>query len=112
MSNDDDRQDETLQNDDRQDDDVRDDVRHLHDHLVALQGLPVERSASRWIGEAESVVGDLVDGDVDRAVLRKRLSHVEELLANVDGTEDQTADEHVADAKRITTDLLDRLDEE
>ncbi|PSP96696.1 hypothetical protein BRC94_11740 [Halobacteriales archaeon QS_5_70_17] len=30
----------------------------LHDHLRATAERPVERSASRWLGEAEAVAGD------------------------------------------------------
>jgi hypothetical protein len=85
------------------------DVRRVHDHLLATQERPVERTASRWIGEAESVAGDLTRGDPDPAVLRERLSHVRDLLAEVDGTGDATADEHVAEARRLTADLLERL---
>jgi hypothetical protein len=91
------------------DDALQEDVRRLHEHLAATQERPVERMASRWIGEAEAVVADLVDADVDPGVLRTRLSHVEELLDNVDDTGDATAADHVATAERITTDLLDRL---
>lgn len=94
------------------DDDVRASVAELHEHLAATRELPVERGASRWIGEAEAVAGDLVGADASREVLRDRLGHVRDLLANVDGTDDATADEHVAAARRITRDLLDRLEEE
>lgn len=94
------------------DSEFRDDVRRLHDHLAASQERPVERTASRWIGEAEAVAADLVGGGVERDVLRKRLTHVEELLGHVDGTDDSAADDHVAEAKRIAADLLDRLDAE
>lgn len=88
---------------------LREDVRRLHEHLAAVQERPVERTASRWIGEAEAVAADLVDADVDREVLRTRLSHVEELLDNVDDAGDATAADHVEEAERIAADLLDRL---
>ncbi|MFW5919154.1 MAG: hypothetical protein ACOC0F_00885 [archaeon] len=87
-------------------------VRRLHDHLAASQERPVERTASRWIGEAEAVAADLVGGSVERDVLRERLSHVEELLGHVDDTDDSAANDHVAEAERITASLLDRLDAE
>lgn len=92
-------------------DDVQASVADLHEHLAATRELPVEREASRWIGEAEAVAGDLVGADASRDVLRERLGHVRELLANVDGTDDAAADEHVAAARRTTGDLLDRLDD-
>lgn len=92
--------------------DRRSRVAQIHDHLTATQELPVDRTASRWIGEAEAVTADLVGADVSEDVLCERLGHVRELLANVEETEHLAADEHVADARQITADLLDRLDDE
>lgn len=92
------------------DDESREYVRRLHDHLRAVQERPVERTASRWIGEAESVVADIVGEDLDPHVYRKRLSHVEELLAHVDELDDAAASDHLAEAKRVTVGLLERLD--
>jgi hypothetical protein len=89
---------------------LADGVERVHDHLAATQERPVERTASRWIGEAEAVAADLVHGDVTRAVVRKRLGHVQELLANVSTTADETADEHVVEAKRLVDELLDELE--
>jgi hypothetical protein len=92
------------------DQELADGVERVHDHLAATRERPVERVASRWIGEAEAVVADLVDGDVTRAVVRTRLGHVQELLANVSTTADETADEHVLEAKRLVDELLDELE--
>ena len=85
-------------------------VAELHEHLVATQERPVEREASRWIGEAEAVAADLAGEDVDPDVVRERIGHVRELLGHVDGTGDPTADEHVAAARDLADDLLERLD--
>lgn len=92
-------------------DDRRDRVERLHGHLEATLELPVERGASRWIGEAEAIAADLVAREADPDVRRERLSHVRELLANVDGTEHPAADEHVAAAEGIVADLLEDVDD-
>lgn len=82
-------------------------VAALHDRLAATRELPVERSAARWIGEAEAVAGDLVGESVPAPVRRERIGHVRDLLANVESTGHSAADEHVAAAARIAASLLD-----
>jgi len=76
-------------------------LRDLYDHLSATAERPVERSASRWLGEAEAIAGDVAHGDMAPEVQRERLEKVEHLLANVDATGDEAADEHVAAAEAI-----------
>lgn len=93
------------------DDDLETQIRKLHEHLTATQELPVERTASRWIGEAEAVTADIVDADVSPAVIRERIGHVQQLLANVDETDQSAADNHVDQAKRLVADILERLDD-
>jgi hypothetical protein len=83
-------------------------VRQLSEHLAATGERPVERTASRWIGEADAIAGDLVGSDastLDPTVIHRRVSHVAELLSNVDDTGDSTANEHV-DAARDLADLI------
>jgi hypothetical protein len=87
-------------------------VARLHDHLAATAERPVETDASRWLGEAEAVVADLVDDDVPESVLCDRLGHVRSLLSNVEKTEDPVANREVAAAKRLTADLLATLEAE
>lgn len=82
-------------------------VEQLHEELAATQELPVERTASRWIGEAEAVVGDLVGAESDRELVDKRVSHVVDLLANVDETGDETADQHLAEAKKLAAEVVE-----
>ena len=84
----------------------------LHDHLAATAERPVERDASRWLGEAEAVAGDAARADFDDDTLRERLGEVEHLLSNVESTGDEAADEHVAAAKGLVAELLAELDEE
>lgn len=82
-------------------------VRELYDHLEATESLPVDRTASRWIGEAQAVVGDL-RGDVDEAVVRSRVEHVISLLENVDGTDNPAADEHITAARTLAREIANR----
>lgn len=82
-------------------------VERLHDHLAATRARPVERDASRWIAEAEAVAADVAGDEVSERVLARRLGHVRDLLANVDGTEDPEADAHLRAARRLVDALLD-----
>ena len=82
-------------------------LQDLYDHLAATGERPVERTASRWLGEAEAIAGDVTDGDLPPEVQRERLEKVEHLLANVAGTGDEAADEHVAAAEAMLNELLD-----
>ena len=86
-------------------------VRDVHDHLAATAERPVERSASRWIGEAEAVAGDLVGPEIDPDVARDRLGHVDSLLSNVETTGDTEADEHVTAAAELVESVLAELAE-
>jgi hypothetical protein len=83
----------------------REAVDTVHDHLAATAERPVERTASRWLGEAEAVAADARAID-DEGVARERLAEVADLLANVEGTGDETADEHVRAARRLLDDLV------
>ena len=94
------------------DDDPGSRVEALHGHLAATRELPVERTANRWIGEADAVVSDLVGAETSPAVLHERIGHVRDLLGNVDGTGRAAADEHVEQAKLIAAELLERLGDE
>nr|WP_148416269.1 hypothetical protein [Haloferax sp. KTX1] len=85
-------------------------VTTLHDRLAATATRPVREDASRWLGEAEAVAGDLAVGPLpDDEVVRTRLGHVERLLSNVGETEDEAADEHVASARAALADALAAL---
>ena len=91
-----------------EDDERRAAVVELHDHLAATAERPIERTASRWIGEAEAIAADLVDAPNDPALVRERAGHIASLLAEAENIEDEVAAEHVAAAAR----LADRLVEE
>ena len=75
-------------------------TRTLQETLAATSERPVERTASRWLGEAEAVVADARQIEAPE-VARERVAEVAELLANVDGTGDGTTDEHVRAARSL-----------
>jgi hypothetical protein len=81
------------------------DADHLHDHLAATAELPVERAASRLLGEAEAVAEDLRDADPE--VQAERAAVVVELLAKIDETGHPEADEHVERARELAAKLAD-----
>lgn len=80
-------------------------LRELHDHLAATGELPVETEASRWLGEAEAVAADVVDGEAPPAAVETRIRQVRDLLSNVDETGSAAADEHVAAALSLSEEL-------
>jgi len=94
---------------DSTDDDLGELVADLHAALEATAELPVEQSASRWLGEAEAVAEDAVGPDVTDAVVAKRVEQVRMLLSNVDGTGSEAADERVAAARVLAETIDSRL---
>lgn len=94
---------------DSDDSDPPDLVADLHAHLEATAELPVEESASRWLGEAEAVAEDAVGSDVPPEVVEKRVEQVRMLLSNVEGTGSESADEHVAQARQLVEEIGNRL---
>ncbi len=80
-------------------------VVELHEHLAATAERPVERTASRWLGEAEAIAADLVDAPEDPKLHRERGEKIASLLAEVEGTDDPVANEHVAAAKQLANRL-------
>ncbi|GGK53440.1 MULTISPECIES: hypothetical protein [Haloarcula] len=79
----------------------------LHRHLAETGERPVERTASRWLGEAEAVAADIADGELPEDVLAERLTTIDHILSHVDSTDDAIADNHVEAAREIVDDLLD-----
>ena len=77
----------------------------LHTELAATEERPVERTATRWLGEAEAIAEDVAYGGMADEVRRERLEEVGHLLDNVDGTGDAAADDHVERARAILADL-------
>jgi hypothetical protein len=79
----------------------------LHSHLEATGECPVAQRESRWLGEAEAIAADLRYGsDLEPATIRERASKIERLLAEVEETGSEDADDHVAAARRC----LNRID--
>lgn len=82
------------------------DLTSLAERLQATAERPVDRTANRWLGEAQAITEDLARADVDEETVQQRLTKVKGLLAEVDETGDQQADEHVEAAKAMVDELL------
>nr|WP_218644841.1 hypothetical protein [Natronomonas gomsonensis] len=80
----------------------------MYEHLAATAELPVDRSASRLLGEAEAVADDL--RDCEPAVQRQRAAVVVELLEKIEETGHSEADEHLECARTLASDLADDSD--
>ncbi|MEM4781448.1 MAG: hypothetical protein QXG03_07820 [Halalkalicoccus sp.] len=76
----------------------------LYRELEATEELPVDRTASRWIGEAQAVA-DAIRGDVPEEVRREGAGDVVRLLSEVEGTGDGRADERVREARKLAETL-------
>jgi len=96
--------------DDASDEPLADRVARLHETLAATEERPVERTAGRWIGEAQAVARDAVELTDDQGtrepVIRIRVGHVLDMLENVERTGDATADEHVATAHALAESIV------
>lgn len=90
------------------DSDIHTLVDDLHAHLKATEDLDIDTKANRWIGEAEAVAADIVGNDVPEQVIGKRVAQIEELLRNIDGTENEEANEHIDIALEIAESIEER----
>lgn len=79
-------------------------VDELHAHLAATAELPVDRAASRWLGEAQAVAADARDAPED--AVDRRVEQARELLSHVGTTGSSEADEHVEDARALIERIL------
>ncbi|WP_458206645.1 hypothetical protein [Haladaptatus sp. NG-SE-30] len=68
----------------------------------------METRANQWLGEAQAVVADAKRAP--ESVVKKRVLQADDLLSNVDGTGDSEADEHVEQARTLTSEILAELD--
>lgn len=80
-------------------------LERLADHLEATAERPVERRASRLLGEAEAVATDLAADPPEEPVVATRIGHVADLLGEIEATGDPAADDHLA-AARETVDAI------
>jgi hypothetical protein len=80
----------------------------LHSHLEATEELPVDRTAGRWIGEAQAVAKDCMDETMTEEVRRERATEIAELLSHVESMENSDVGHHVERARE----LADRLSRE
>ncbi|APW98662.1 hypothetical protein CHINAEXTREME_13125 [Halobiforma lacisalsi AJ5] len=91
------------------DSNAADPVVELARHLEATGELPLERSASRVLGEAEAVASDAAAGDLDAETVRERVRTVRDLLGelDLDGIEHDEARAHVEAALERCADVLE-----
>jgi len=91
--------------------DISELVDELYDELRATEELPVDRTAGRWIGEAQAVAADVAEGDPPESVVHERVGHVRRLLSEVDDAGDAAATERVERASELAEEILDRVEE-
>jgi hypothetical protein len=77
--------------------------------LDATAERPMRPDVTHWVAEADAVASDVAEADLPPEVVHERIGHVRDLLANVEETGDETADEHVAAAKRLADEVIERL---
>jgi hypothetical protein len=82
-------------------------LRELNDRLEATEELPVRPDASVWLGEAAAVAADLVDADLPRSVVVERVGRIAALLAEIETTGNDRADDHVRASERIAARIVD-----
>ncbi|NUB92265.1 hypothetical protein HT576_14705 [Haloterrigena sp. SYSU A121-1] len=82
-------------------------ARQLHRHLEATAELPIDRTANRWLGEAEAVAADVATSDLDTETILERVEKVQHLLAEVAETGHEGADDHLEAAKTVCTRILE-----
>jgi len=76
-------------------------------HLAATAERPIPPATNRWLGEAEAVAQDAASDDIDPATRRRRVQQVAALLAEADATGDETADEHITNARACCQVILE-----
>jgi hypothetical protein len=82
-------------------------VSSLHDHLEATEQHPLETEANRLLGEAQAIAEDLTEADLNEERIEERVEQILDLLDSVDSTGDDTADEHVAAARRAAKRIVE-----
>ena len=86
---------------------LEDRTRQLHRHLAATAERPIDRTANRWLGEAEAVAADVATSDLDRETVRERIEEVRRLLSEVDDTGHDEADDHIEAAEALCEAILE-----
>ncbi|MDQ2052496.1 hypothetical protein RBH26_18700 [Natronolimnohabitans sp. A-GB9] len=88
-------------------DDHPDRTQQLHHHLEATGELPIDREANRWLGEAEAIAADVATSDLDRETVHERVTKIQKLLSEVDGTGSEDGDEHLEAARASCEAILE-----
>ena len=90
--------------------DESDPVAAVHEHLAATEERPVEREAGWRLGEAQALAAEIAAGADEETVVR-RAGEIRTLLAEIDGTGDAEADDHVAAARELADRIAGRPDD-
>lgn len=84
-----------------------DELQALYDHLRATEQLPIDRTANRWLGEAQAIAEDLAESDLDDDTVVHRVEKVLGLLEEIDATGDEEGDERVTAARTVAERILE-----
>ncbi|ELY49927.1 hypothetical protein [Natronorubrum bangense] len=82
-------------------------TRRLHRQLEATAELPIDREANRWLGEAEAIASDVATSDLEAATVHERVEKINHLLAAVDETGHDEADDHLEAATQVAAAILE-----
>ncbi|WP_084802590.1 hypothetical protein [Halorientalis sp. IM1011] len=83
----------------------------LHAHLAATEGLPIDPTANRWLGEAQAAAADVADGTAPDPVVTKRASQVVRLLESAGDLDNAEAAGRVDAALAVARELVARGDD-
>ena len=86
---------------------LADRTQRLHQHLEATAELPIDREANRWLGEAEAIASDVATSDLEAATVHERVEKINHLLAAVDETGHDEADDHLEAATQVAAAILE-----
>jgi hypothetical protein len=91
------------------DSETNDLVRTLNAHLEATEELAIRTEANRWLGEAHAIATDLTDAQLASQTVEKRVGHIEELLSQIEETDNSEADEHIQASLEAAKKIKKRL---
>lgn len=89
-------------------DEIDDLLSSLHEHLEATAEKSPSEELPNELQDAKAIAGDAATGNLDRGSVHERVEDVKELIADIDDTGDETADEHLDAARRAADRILER----
>ena len=88
-------------------DGAENELAELHYYLEATAELPIDRTANRWLGEAEAIAADVATSDLERETVLERVEKIQRLLTEVDETGHEGADDHLEAATEVCARILE-----